>query len=149
MSRSLLVTGGTGYLGSELLRRAGAAGWRPAATYHRREPELGGVHWQRADVRDERAVRTLVERRRQRLSPVHERLLRAPALLVERRRARLEQAAARLRALAPAATLARGYAVVRAGERLVRSASTLSPGQAVDVALAEGSFSARVERVGE
>ena len=54
---------------------------------------------------------------RQRLERAHERLGRAAALLLERRRAALERRAGRLRALSPRATLDRGYAIVRAGER--------------------------------
>ena len=44
-----------------------------------------------------------------------ERLRAAPVLLLERRRVALDHAAARLQALSPRATLARGYAVVRSG----------------------------------
>jgi exodeoxyribonuclease VII large subunit len=89
-------------------------------------------------------LRTL-ERASTRLAHTRDRLTRAPALLVERRRARVEHAAGRLRALSPQATLGRGYAIVRAGDRTVRSASSLSAGDAVDVELAEGGFRAGVE----
>lgn len=51
MTIPLLVTGGTGYLGGELLRRAPAVG-----TWHTREPTARG-DWLRLDVRDEPAVR--------------------------------------------------------------------------------------------
>jgi dTDP-4-dehydrorhamnose reductase len=54
----LLVTGGTGYLGGELLRRAPAVG-----TWHTREPTARG-DWLRLDVRDEPAVRRELERLR-------------------------------------------------------------------------------------
>jgi exodeoxyribonuclease VII large subunit len=76
---------------------------------------------------------------------MHERLGRAPRLLLERRRAKLEQSAGRLRALSPKGTLERGYAIVRAGEQIVRSGGTVQPGELVDVELAEGGFGARVE----
>jgi exodeoxyribonuclease VII large subunit len=92
-----------------------------------------------------RGTRRTLERSATRLGHTHERLARAPALLVERRRARVEQAAGRLRALSPRATLGRGYAIVRSRGRIVRSASTLGSGDAVDVDLAEGAFGARVE----
>ena len=93
----------------------------------------------------ERGTRRSLDRERRRLEGDHERLRRAPRLLLERRRARLEHAAARLRALSPAATLERGYAIVRAGDEIVRAGSAVSPGQRVDVELAEGGFGARVE----
>jgi exodeoxyribonuclease VII large subunit len=92
-----------------------------------------------------RGARGLVERRRQRLVHAHDRLRRAPALAVERKRARLEHAAGRLRALSPRATLQRGYAIVRAGDEIVRSAATVSTGESIDVEVADGRFGARVE----
>jgi len=94
----------------------------------------------------ERATRRLLQRDRQRLSLLGERLDRAPRLLLERRRGALAQAAGRLRALSPVATLERGYAIVRAGETVVRTASSVAPGDHVDVQLGEGGFVAEVER---
>jgi exodeoxyribonuclease VII large subunit len=93
----------------------------------------------------ERGARRALERERQRLDRTHDRLGRAPRLLVERSRHRLEQSAGRLRALSPKATLARGYAIVRSGDEIVRSGSAVEPGERVDVELAEGGFGARVE----
>jgi dTDP-4-dehydrorhamnose reductase len=63
VSHPLLVTGGTGYLGSELLRRASG---RPlAATRLESEPPpMPGVEWIRLDVRDAAAVRAALERLR-------------------------------------------------------------------------------------
>jgi exodeoxyribonuclease VII large subunit len=92
------------------------------------------------------AVQRRVERDGERLAAAHERLRRAPALAVERKRAALEHAAGRLRALSPRATLDRGYAIVRRGKELVRSAGAVSTGERVDVELSDGSFGARVER---
>jgi exodeoxyribonuclease VII large subunit len=93
----------------------------------------------------ERGARRSLERERRRLDSTHERLARAPRLLLERRRAKLEQSAGRLRALSPKATLERGYAIVRAGEQIVRSGGAVEAGERVDVELAEGGFGARVE----
>jgi exodeoxyribonuclease VII large subunit len=93
----------------------------------------------------ERGARRTLERERQRLERLHERLGRAPRLLVERGRSRLEHAGGRLRALSPKATLARGYAIVRAGDEIVRTGTAVTPGEHVDVELAEGGFGARVE----
>jgi len=92
-----------------------------------------------------RGVHRRVEHHGLRLSHAHGRLRRAPALLLERRRAGLEHAAARLRALSPQGTLDRGYAIVRSGDRLVREAGRLAPGETVDVRVASGSFGARVQ----
>jgi exodeoxyribonuclease VII large subunit len=94
-----------------------------------------------------RGARRTVERDRERLERTRERLRRAPALAVERRGARLEHAAGRLRALAPHATLERGYAIVRSGEAILRSAHDVEPGTRVEVELAHGGFGARVEDV--
>jgi exodeoxyribonuclease VII large subunit len=95
----------------------------------------------------ERAVRTLVRRDRERLERLRERLRRAPALLLERRRASLDVAAGRLAALAPHATLARGYAIVRAQGAVLRDAAAVAPGAAIEVQLAAGGLGARVEQV--
>jgi exodeoxyribonuclease VII large subunit len=93
----------------------------------------------------ERGTRRALERERRRLDHLHERLGRAPKLLLERGRSRLEQTAGRLRALSPRATLERGYAIVRTGDEIVRSARALALGDRVEVELAEGGFGARVE----
>ena len=60
----------------------------------------------------------------------------------------LHAARASLMALGPYATLERGYAIVR-DERggLLRDASTVAPGERVDVRLARGGLDARVEHV--
>jgi dTDP-4-dehydrorhamnose reductase len=58
VTTNLLVTGGTGYLGGELLRRGPAVG-----TWHTREP-TGSGEWVRLDVRDSVAVRRQFERLR-------------------------------------------------------------------------------------
>jgi exodeoxyribonuclease VII large subunit len=95
----------------------------------------------------ERGARSALERDRQRLSSLGEKLRRGPALLVERRRAALERTAGRLTALSPRATLARGYAIVRARDEVLRSAAGLGADDRVEVELAEGGFGARVEDV--
>jgi exodeoxyribonuclease VII large subunit len=68
-------------------------------------------------------------------------------LLLERRRASLDVAAARLAALAPHATLARGYAIVRAHGAVIRDAGAVAPGETIVVELARGGLGARVEDV--
>ncbi len=95
----------------------------------------------------ERGVRRTLERDAQRLSLLRDRLRRGPALLVERRRSSLERTGGRLAALSPRATLERGYAIVRAGDAVLRSSAEVEPGDAVHVELSEGAFSAQVENV--
>jgi exodeoxyribonuclease VII large subunit len=92
-----------------------------------------------------RGAATTVERARNSLVRDWERLSRAPALLVERKRAGLEALAGRFQALSPQKTLARGYAIVRTDNGIVRSSAELSVGKRVDVELAEGGFGGRVE----
>jgi exodeoxyribonuclease VII large subunit len=85
------------------------------------------------------------ERARRSLAGDRDRLSRAPALLVERKRAGLEGLSGRLRALSPQKTLARGYAIVRTDNGIVRSGGELTKGDRVEVELAEGGFGANVE----
>ncbi len=92
-----------------------------------------------------RDARRALERARHSLTADRTRLSRAPTLLVERKRTALNGLAGRLRALSPRATLARGYAIVRSQDGIVREAAALAPGEQVDVELAEGGFGARVE----
>jgi exodeoxyribonuclease VII large subunit len=113
----------------------------------RRTVERDTERLERARERLRRAPGLVVERDRERLDRWHERLRRAPALIVERRSARLEHAAGKLRALAPQATLERGYAIARAGDRILRDSNGLEPDTRVEVELAEGGFGARVEEV--
>ena len=93
----------------------------------------------------ERGVRRSLERAQARTEQAHERLRRAPALAVERKRARLDHTAGRLRALSPRSTLERGYAIVRGDAGIVRSAAAVSPGESVEVEVADGRFGARVD----
>ncbi len=92
-----------------------------------------------------RAPLVLVERKRSSVDAAGERLARAPGALVERRRAGLDALAGRLAALSPHATLARGYAIVRGRDGIVRAADALAGGDRVDVQVAAGGFAARVE----
>jgi exodeoxyribonuclease VII large subunit len=93
----------------------------------------------------ERCVRRSLERERQRFVQTRTRLDRAPALFLERRRGSLEHAHGRLRALSPRSTLARGYAIVRAGDALVTSAEDVASQQKISIEVADGSFGATVD----
>lgn len=63
MTRRLLITGGSGYLGRELLRQAVPGGWQVVATFHTHRPEISGVELIPLDLRDgpaaERALTAL------------------------------------------------------------------------------------------
>ena len=91
-----------------------------------------------------RGAAVAAERHAQRLVSSRERLGRAPLLTLERRRSLLETTHARLRALGPQATLERGYAIVRRGDHVVRSADEVTSGEELDVLVAEGTFGATV-----
>ena len=93
------------------------------------------------------SVRAHLERSRGRLGRQGDRLRAAPRLLLERRRAAVDHSGARLQALSPLGTLARGYAIVRAGREALRDARAVRAGDPLDVQLANGSLRARVEAV--
>ena len=92
-----------------------------------------------------RGTHSIVDRRRDRLAHVHDRLRRAPTLAVERKRARLEHAAGRLRTLSPRSTLERGYAIVRARGEILRSTGAVGTGDRLEVEVADGKLGAKVE----
>jgi dTDP-4-dehydrorhamnose reductase len=52
----LLITGGAGYLGAELIRQARAGGSDVGATCFSRQPDDSAARWMRLDIRDEAAV---------------------------------------------------------------------------------------------
>jgi exodeoxyribonuclease VII large subunit len=93
------------------------------------------------------APRLGLERAAIRLERTHERLRSAPMLAVERKRAGLESTSAKLATLSPLQTLRRGYAIVRTDTRVLTSSSAVTPGDRVDVTLADGALGARVEEV--
>ncbi|MEV5433151.1 sugar nucleotide-binding protein [Streptomyces sp. NPDC052701] len=49
---SVLIIGGSGFLGAELVRQAVSAGRRPAATFHSRPGSGDGATWHHLDLRD-------------------------------------------------------------------------------------------------
>ena len=93
------------------------------------------------------SVRRALARDRDRLERSRERLRAAPLLLLERRRVALDHAGARLQALSPRATLARGYAVVRSGGEALRDAAATAPGGRLEIELATGGLTATVSEV--
>ena len=112
-------------------------------------PEVGELRAALESSRLElgRLARALLERDGRELTRLRGRLQVAPLLLLERRRSSVDHTGARLQALSPLATLGRGYAIVRAGAVALRDASTVSPGDRLEIELASGGLGARVEDV--
>ncbi|MFF4273618.1 SDR family oxidoreductase [Streptomyces sp. NPDC001536] len=52
----VLIVGGSGFLGTELVRRATAAGWETAATYRSRPGSTPGASWHQVDLRVPRQI---------------------------------------------------------------------------------------------
>ncbi len=95
------------------------------------------------------ATRARLGRDQQRLANSAERLGRAPRTFLERRRAGLDLVDARLQALSPLSTLARGYAIVRSGGEALRDAASVAAGDRLEIELASGALGARVEDIRE
>jgi exodeoxyribonuclease VII large subunit len=95
----------------------------------------------------ELASRGLLERDGGRVARLGERLRIAPVALLERRRVNVDQLGVRLQALSPRATLARGYAIVRADGAALRDAAIVVVGDAIEIELAAGGLAATVDKV--
>ena len=89
-----------------------------------------------------------LERERQRLSSLRERLeLQHPTLVLQRLRRDLQHRLALLQALSPQHLLPRGFALVRTSTgELVRSAQQVTPGDALSIQLAEGQLEVEVKQ---
>jgi exodeoxyribonuclease VII large subunit len=95
-----------------------------------------------------RDLRQQLEMRRRELDSRLQALVSATRQTLLRRRSRLEQAAGKLAALSPVAILERGYSLIfNAQGALVKDATQLAPGDAIQARLAHGEFEARVESV--
>ena len=125
----------------ELAARLGAAPRR----------QLVGLHSRLATLKAELSRHSpglRIQRLRERLARVEERLSRLWHLQHERRRAQVHTLAARLHALGPEQTLARGYAIVfTADGNILRDTAGVHSGDALRARLAHGSLDARVEKV--
>ena len=100
---------------------------------HRRQTELATARLRLA------RLRPTTEPARTRLLRADQGLRQAALALVAARRAHIERLGASLAALSPAATLERGYSIVRdAQDRVVRDSSTLSEGEALSLRFAKG-----------
>lgn len=52
----VLITGGSGYLGAELVRQSLASGWQVVATYFSSRPDIDGAQYVPLDIRDDLEV---------------------------------------------------------------------------------------------
>jgi exodeoxyribonuclease VII large subunit len=85
-----------------------------------------------------------IERARNALAMLEQRLNAAGARRLQRERMTLGQLGARLDAMSPLRVLERGYAVATRGEHVLTDAAEVAPGDEVAVRLAKGRFRARV-----
>lgn len=93
-----------------------------------------------------RALPASLERERTRIAHQRERLLSCGGSLVPRFTQQAGLAAARLHDLSPLAVLGRGYAIARTEDgTVVKSIEAAPPGSALDVSVADGVLSCRVE----
>lgn len=93
-----------------------------------------------------RALPTSLDRDRARIDHERERLATSGAALVPRFGQQAALAAARLHDLSPLAVIGRGYAIARTPEgAVVKSVESAPPGTAVDVSVADGVLTCRVE----
>jgi exodeoxyribonuclease VII large subunit len=107
-----------------------------------RRLDLALVRLGRRDLRQQLGMR------RRELDSRLQALASATRQTLMRRRSRLEQAAGKLAALSPVAILERGYSLIfNAQGALVKDASQLAPGDAIQARLARGELEARVESV--
>jgi exodeoxyribonuclease VII large subunit len=82
------------------------------------------------------------------LATLEDRCRHAWRTLADRRRAELARLGAQMHALSPLAVLDRGYAMVQAGDHVVRDAAEVAPGDRLHVRLARGELDVVVEKRG-
>ncbi|MBX3045480.1 MAG: exodeoxyribonuclease VII large subunit [Anaerolineales bacterium] len=120
----------------------------PTAAAEISTPDVQELRGQLAAVRgrlERQTPAAKILRARQRVDELSLRSGRALAQRARWQRATLQGIAARLGALSPLAVLERGYAVVRAADgKLVRAASEVQPGDALDVRVQRGTLNVEV-----
>jgi exodeoxyribonuclease VII large subunit len=104
--------------------------------------DLRGLH-----ARAARVLSARLDQHRRAAAEVYSRLVRQATYRLRTARERVDGRAARLRALSPAATLSRGYAIVEADGRVLRDASTIAPGGRLRIQLHRGRLTSTVDAV--
>ena len=111
--------------------------------------QIGQHRWQVQTLRrslNHLSPRVGIAGNRQRLDGWQARLERAMQRRLDQSNHRLNVLQAQLTAVSPKATLERGYAIVRTGDgRIVRSSTTVQPGDALTVQVHDGQFGVVVE----
>lgn len=102
-----------------------------------------------ASFRLDAAMQSCEARLHRRIEDVRQHLQRAVPTFFERAARRLELMRARLGANDPEAILQRGYAIVTAGNAILRDPAVVPPGEHVQARLARGTLHARVEVVSD
>jgi exodeoxyribonuclease VII large subunit len=103
----------------------------------------------RLDARLNEAMQRRIEREARAVDVRRNAIDRAGVRFVNTVSVRLERATSKLTSYDPLAPLARGYAIVSAGGRAVRDATTLRPGDEIVARLERGTLAARVEAVND
>jgi len=85
-------------------------------------------------------------RRRERLNALRARLDGTGERCIESARARLRLSERALKAISPLNTLARGYAIVQRGEKVVTSATEVNVDESIDIRLADGKLAAKISK---
>jgi len=97
--------------------------------------------------RAQRVLKSRFDRHRQALQDTRDRLTRQITFRLRDSRASVEARAARLRALSPAATLNRGYAIVESAGHVLHDAASVEPGGSLRIQLHRGRLTSTVVSV--
>jgi exodeoxyribonuclease VII large subunit len=119
------------------------AGLHPRAQILRRRTVLGDLERRLASLHPGQRI----ARARHELSALEARRENAMRSRLEEERAELAQLGAQMAALSPLAVLDRGYAMVRAGDVIVRDAAQVNAKDRLHVKLARGSIDVIVEKI--
>jgi exodeoxyribonuclease VII large subunit len=129
----------------ELAERA-----RRAATRTRSAVGVAGERLDRSATRLPEAVERALRRQAAGLDVASQRLERRGPQVLDAERRHLDHLEARVRALDPVHTLARGWSITRGADgRIVRRATDVAPGDQLTTTLGAGQVSSRVEEVQE
>ena len=97
--------------------------------------------------RAQRVLKTRFNQHRRALRDAHGRVVRQAGYHLRSAREKLEARAARLRALSPAATLSRGYAIVESAGHILHDATAVEPGGSLRIQLHHGRLTSTVDAV--